>query len=113
MIQFNIYNSTPLGVYPPAPMARADAYDLMMTENAGPRSIPFDHVNSHDETIVMVKGSYSTRVGTQRVVVNEGDVLIIPQGVSHGDIETGATGYKVLQIEKKDVAPPTPHPHYA
>ena len=105
MIQFNIYNSMPKGVVPRQPMARADAYDLMMTSNEGPRSIPFNLVNEADETIVMLKGSYSTRMGTQRVQVNEGDVLVIPAGVSHGDIETGPSGYRVLQIEKKVAAP--------
>lgn len=107
MIAFNVYNSQPQGVYPPQPMARADSYDLMMTDNAGPRYIPFNHVNEADETIVMIKGSYSTRVGTQRVQVNEGDVLVIPAGVSHGDIETGPSGYRVLQIEKRLTAPNT------
>jgi mannose-6-phosphate isomerase-like protein (cupin superfamily) len=89
-------------------MARADAYDLMMTESDGPRRIPFNHVNTRDETVVMISGNYSTRIGTQRVQVNTGDVLVIPRGVPHGDIETGPGGYKVLQIENNLGEPPAP-----
>ena len=33
MISFNVYTSTPQGVFPPQPIARADKYSLMMTEN--------------------------------------------------------------------------------
>lgn len=98
-VYFNVNTATPKGVYPPVPHASADSYDLLMTENTGPRSIPFDHVNTHDETILMVSGSYSTRIGTERVTVNQGDVLIIRKGVSHGDIQTGPEGYRALQIE--------------
>lgn len=107
MISFNVYSSPPRGVYPPQPMARADKYDLMMTENAGPRSIPFNHINDRDETIVMLSGAYTTRVGTQRVTVNQGDVLVIRKGIPHGDIETGPSGYRVLQIESRDDTPAT------
>jgi mannose-6-phosphate isomerase-like protein (cupin superfamily) len=99
MVAFNVFSAAPQGVFPPVPHARADRYNLMLTQNDGPRQIPFNHVNDRDETVVMLSGSYTTRVGTQRIAVNEGDVLVIRAGIPHGDIETGSTGYRVLQIE--------------
>ncbi|MBY0402378.1 MAG: cupin domain-containing protein [Cyanobacteria bacterium] len=108
MVSFNVFTSVPRGVYPPIPMAKADTYNLMMTQSQGPRSVAFNHINDRDETIVMIEGSYSTRVNTNRVTLNTGDVLVIKKGTPHGDIETGPQGYKALQIESNTDAATEP-----
>ena len=104
---FNVYGPQ-TGVFPPQPgafirMAPHSRYGYyMMTRKVdGPITDRFTHTDTcHPETVVTLKGDYSIEVGSRRVHQHEGDVLVIPTGVPHGNIVcTNPQGFTNLQIE--------------
>ena len=101
---FNVFGPTQ-GVFPPIPRAtvplpkNSDRYYLMTNEEHGPQKIPFWHENTcHPETVITLDGDYFITVGKERLHQKKGDVLVIPPGVRHGDVET-KNGYRNIQIE--------------
>lgn len=101
---FNVHGVAQ-GVFPPVAGAQvrmpqgSDSYYLMTSEQIGPQTILFWHANTcHPETVLTLEGAYEITVGTDRLVQQAGDVLVIPAGVGHGNVVT-KQGYRNLQIE--------------
>lgn len=64
-------------------------------KNPGPCE-PYVHKHDHEDVIVMLRGSFTLRVGEEEVTLDAGDTLIIPPDTLHTPVAAGPDGCELL-----------------
>jgi quercetin dioxygenase-like cupin family protein len=59
------------------------------TKDPGPCA-PYIHRHDHEDVIVMLRSSFTLRVGDEEVTIRDGDTLIIPPNTVHTPLAAGA-----------------------
>jgi quercetin dioxygenase-like cupin family protein len=65
------------------------------TKDPGPCE-PYVHKHDHEDIIVMLRGSFTLRVGDEDVTLGEGDTLIIPPDTVHTPVAAGPDGCELI-----------------
>ena len=65
------------------------------TKDPGPCE-PYVHKHDHEDIIVMLRGSFTLRVGEEDVTLGEGYTLIIPPDTVHTPVAAGPHGCELI-----------------
>jgi quercetin dioxygenase-like cupin family protein len=79
--------------------------DILMgrtTKDPGPCA-PYIHKHDHEDVIVMLRGSFTLRVGGKEVTIREGDTLIIPPDTVHTPVAAGPEGCELIGMSVADI----------
>lgn len=60
------------------------------------RCEPYVHKHDHEDIIVMLRGSFTLRVGDEEVRLEAGDTLIIPPDTVHTPVAAGPDGCELI-----------------
>jgi quercetin dioxygenase-like cupin family protein len=72
------------------------------TKQPGPCE-PYVHKHDHEDIIVMLRGSFTIRVGEEDVELREGDTLIIPPDTVHSPVSAGAEGCELIGMSVTNI----------
>jgi quercetin dioxygenase-like cupin family protein len=72
------------------------------TKDAGPCA-SYIHKHDHDDVIVMLRGSFTLRVGDEEVTIREGDTLIIPPDTVHTPVAAGPEGCELIGMSVANI----------
>jgi quercetin dioxygenase-like cupin family protein len=72
------------------------------TKDPGPCA-PYIHKHDHEDVIVMLRGSFTLRVGDEDVTIREGDTLIIPPNTVHTPLAAGPEGCELIGMSVADI----------
>jgi quercetin dioxygenase-like cupin family protein len=65
------------------------------TKDPGPCP-PYIHKHDHEDVIMMLRGSFTLRLGDEEVTIREGDTLIIPPDTVHTPVAAGPEGCELI-----------------
>lgn len=72
------------------------------TKDPGPCA-PYIHKHDHEDVIVMLRGSFTLRIGDDEVTITEGDTLIIPPDTVHTPVAAGPNGCELIGMSIADI----------
>jgi quercetin dioxygenase-like cupin family protein len=61
------------------------------------------HKHDHEDIIVMLRGSFTIRVGEEDIELREGDTLIIPPYTIHTPISASAEGCELIGMSVTNI----------
>jgi quercetin dioxygenase-like cupin family protein len=64
---------------------------------------PYIHKHDHEDVIVILRGSFTLRVGDEEVTIGEGDTLIIPPNTVHTPVAAGPQGCELIGMSLADI----------
>jgi quercetin dioxygenase-like cupin family protein len=64
---------------------------------------PYIHKHDHEDVIVMLRGSFTLRVGDEEVTIREGDTLIIPPDTVHTPVAARPDGCELIGMSVADI----------